>query len=94
MSKRRERAKAQTAQLNQQLVIAKEKRNQIYEQKQFDLKIADVLFDFGKLVFGGVLIGGLFEDFEHPYWLYAIGISALVILMRLGIRFYKKGIKK
>lgn len=91
MSKRREKAKAQ---LNSQLMIAERMQNQIYEQKQFYLKIADVLFDFGKLVFGGVLIGGLFEDFEHPLWLYAIGILSFVGLMFFGIKTLRKGLKK
>ena len=94
MSNRREKAKEALAKQHWQLEKQEIERNRLYEQRQFYLKISDVLFDIGKLVFGGVLIGGLFESFEHPIWLYVIGSIVFIGLMSYGTILFKKGIKK
>ena len=61
MSKRRERAKAPAVKLSKQLVAAEiVKRNHVENQKK-NLRYADILSDLAKLVFGGVISGGVLE---------------------------------
>lgn len=92
MSTRRERAKAPTTQLNKQLVEASEAERLMRERRQEDLRYADIYTDLAKLVFGGVIIGGIFEEMKHPFYLYAIGILVFLLLIRIGNIYFKRGI--
>jgi hypothetical protein len=47
-----------------------------------------------KLVFGGVIIGGIFEEMKHPVYLYAIGIVVFLLLIRIGNIYFKRGINE
>ena len=94
MSTRRERAKAPTAQLNKQLAEASEAERLMRERRQEDLRDADIYTDLAKLVFGGVIIGGIFEEMKHPVYLYAIGVVVFLLLIRIGNIYFKRGIIK
>jgi len=58
------------------------------------LRYAEVFTDLAKLVFGGIIIGGVFEDMEHPIYLYVIGIVGFLFLLSIGTKYYNKGIKE
>ena len=38
--------------------------------------------------------GGVFEDMEHPIYLYVIGIIGFLFLLSIGTKYYNKGIKE
>ena len=48
----------------------------------------------GKLVFGGVIIGGVFEEVAYPEYLFSIGIIGFIFLMWIGTIYFNKGIKE
>ena len=88
MSTRRERAKAPAVKLSKQLAEVSEAR------RQEDLRYADIYTDLAKLVFGGIIIGGVFEEMKHPVYLYAIGIVVFLLLIRIGNKYFKRGINE
>jgi hypothetical protein len=94
MSTRRERAKVPTTQLNKQLSVAEESARTFRENSKKNLRYAEVFTDLAKLVFGGVIIVGIFEEMSHPIYLYAIGILGFLLLMWIGTVYYNKGIKE
>lgn len=94
MSKRREQSKAQTSQLNKQLAEAEEAAKFYRENCKKNLRYAEVFTDLAKLVFGGIIIGGVFEEMKHPLYLYAIGIVGFLFLLFIGTKYYNKGIKE
>ena len=47
-----------------------------------------------KLIFAGVILGGVFEKVENPMLLYGAGTSALIILLIMGYYFFKQALKK
>ena len=94
MSNRREKAKAPTVQLNKQLAAVEESARIFRENSKKNLRYAEVFTDLAKLVFGGVIIGGVFEEMDHPIYLYTIGIMGFLFLMWIGTMYYNKGIKE
>ena len=62
MSKRRERAKAPAVKLSKQLAAAEKNKKLHAESQKKNLRYADVFTDLAKLVFGGIIIGGVFEN--------------------------------
>ena len=40
------------------------------------------------------IIGGVFENMEHPIYLYLIGFSVFFILIWLGNVYFNKGIRE
>ena len=83
MSTRRERAKAPTAQLNGQLQFAQEaaQRKALREErkKKVNQWASELCTDMAKLVFAGVILGGVFEKVENPILLYGTGFIILVL---------------
>jgi hypothetical protein len=94
MSTRREKAKETKAQLNKQLVAGEKVLKLARERQKKDLRYADIFTNLANLVFGGIIIGGVFENMEHPIYLYLIGFSVFFILIWLGNVYYNKGIKE
>ena len=94
MTTRRERAKAPVSQLNKQLADAEITARIFRENRKKNLRYAEVFTDLAKLVFGGVIIGGIFEEMSHPIYLFAIGIFGFLLLMWIGTIYYNKGIKE
>ena len=62
------------------------------KQQSFYPKASDIVFDLGKLVFGGVLVGGLFETVANPFLLYTVGFIIFLLLMLLGYILFKLGV--
>lgn len=94
MSTRRGKAKAKTCQLNKQLMAAEVAAKIFRENCKKNLRIASILTDMGKLVFGGVIIGGVFEEVAYPEYLFSIGIVGFIFLMWIGTIYFNKGIKE
>ena len=94
MSTRRERANKPIRQLNKQLAETEESARIFKENCKKNLRYAEVFTDLAKLVFGGIIIGGIFEEMSHPIYLYAIGIFGFLFLMWIGNKYYNKGIKE
>ena len=94
MSTRRERAKVPTARLNKQLKEMDGARKIHSENQKRNLRYADIFTDLAKLVFGGVIIGGIFENMNYPILLYSIGFGVFLILIWIGNLYYNKGIKE
>jgi uncharacterized membrane protein YraQ (UPF0718 family) len=94
MSTRRERAKAPAAQLNQQLAVAEKvaqcERLRKEKQKNLNRWAGELFTDMAKLVFAGVIIGGVFEKVDNPLLLYGAGFTFLVVFLYIGYVFIKK----
>ena len=85
----------------------KQNRSQLYRQieeaeaealrKEYAGKLllwkSRLITNVGNLVFAGVVIGGVFEEIEHP--LIVFGFSSLVAMScyLIGYNLYKRGIK-
>ena len=98
MSTRRERAKAPIVQQNKQLQSSQEalmraKRRMEAERILNEWKSL-LLTDLAKLVFAGVILGGVFEKVESPILLYGTGFSVLTVFLYLGYMFLKRSISK
>ena len=94
MSARRERAKEPTAKLNKHLAEMDVLKRIHSENKKKNLRYADIFTNLANLVFGGIIIGGVFENMEHPVYLYLIGFSVFFILIWLGNVYFNKGVKE
>lgn len=91
MSTRRERAKESKVQLNKQLTEMKEIKRLLAVRSRKDLHTAEIYFDMAKLIFGGVVIGSLFDAKENWIYLLMIGTSMFFVLLWIGNKFYNKG---
>ena len=81
MSMRRVRAKEPTVKLNKQLADAEHAKKLHAESQKKNLRYAEVFTDLAKLIFGGIIIGGVFENMEHPFYLYSIGVGGFITLL-------------
>ena len=93
MSTRRERAKAPVAQLNKQLDEMEYARKQNSIERSLYLWKSKFLTDLTKLVFAGVLIGGIFQPVSYPVLLYVGGTALFATFLLVGYRYYKRAIK-
>ena len=93
MSTRRERAKAPNSQLNKQLADMEEARRQNSIKRSLYLWKSKFLTDLTKLVFAGVLIGGIFQPVSYPVLLYAGGLVIFAAFLLTGYGYYKRAIK-
>ena len=91
MSTRRERAKAPSVQLNKQLLAAEESAQAINRKREIERNLnlwkSELFTDMAKLVFAGVILGGVFEKVENPILLYGSGFSFLAIFLLMGYLF-------
>ncbi len=94
MSTRRERAKAPNSQLNRQLADMVEARRQNSIKRSLYLWKIKFLTDLTKLVFAGVLIGGIFQPVSYPILLYAGGSAIFAAFLLTGYGYYKRAINK
>ena len=62
MSTRRERAKGPAAALNKQLAEMEAERKRIAFERSIALWKSEMATDLAKLVFGGVVIGGIYQS--------------------------------
>ena len=87
---RRERAKSQTPQLNQQLEAANTEQKPRQGVNQRQEKLANFLIDVAKYVFTGVIITSLFNDVEDKTALYIIGMAIVVFALWGGLLLTNK----
>jgi hypothetical protein len=94
MSTRRERAKEPTKQLNRQLLLANETAQKEALRNERRKKVNDwageLFTDMAKLVFAGVILGGVFEKVENPILLYGAGFTFLAVFLVIGYVFINK----
>ena len=93
MSSRRERAKEPTAKQNKQLAELEFIRKQNSIERSLYLWKSKFLMDLTKLVFAGVLIGGIFQPVSYPVLLYVGGTALFATFLLVGYRYYKRAIK-
>ena len=98
MSKRRERAKAPAVKLSKQLAAAEETIRATDKKLQIETNLSfwksELFTDMAKLVFAGVILGGVFEKVENPILLYGSGFSFLAIFLFMGYLFLKRALNK
>lgn len=87
MTTRRERAKAQVAQLNRGL---EPKRNKTKKVNQRQEKLANFLIDVAKYVLTGVIIASLFDEMTNKLSLYVLGVSIVFSTLLVGLRLSSK----
>ena len=87
MSTRRERAKAQTSQLNKQLDPIVKVTRKVYQRQE---KLANFLIDVAKYVFTGVIIASLFKEMTDKLGLYLLGMSIVLVSLWVGLRISSK----
>jgi hypothetical protein len=94
MTTRRERAKEPAAKLNKQLAEIEEagKKEMLRAEKRKNINrwASNLFTDMAKLVFAGVIVGGVFEKVEEPLILYGIGFVVLLGFLCVGYIFVKK----
>lgn len=66
----------------------------LLENSKKSLRYAEIYTNLAKLVFGGIIIGGVFEDMQHPVYLYGMGLTGFFTLIWIGTKYYNKGIKE
>jgi uncharacterized membrane protein YraQ (UPF0718 family) len=93
MSTRRERAKEPTTKQNKQLAELEFIRKQNSIERSLYLWKSKFLMDLTKLVFAGVLIGGIFQPVSYPVLLYVGGTALFTTFLLVGYRYYKRAIK-
>lgn len=94
MSTRRERAKEPIAKRNKLLAVMEESERQTSIEKSLYLWKSKFLTDLTKLVFAGVLIGGIFQPVSYPILLYAGGTVLFATFLFVGYRYYKRALNK
>ncbi len=87
MSTRRERAKAQTSQLNKQLDPIVKVTRKVNQRQE---KLANFLIDVAKYVFTGVIIASLFKEMTDKLSLYLLGMSIVLVSLWVGLRISSK----
>ena len=94
MNVRRDKQKRQQAQLNSQLDAIDAIKQKRWREHKLDQWKSDVLTDLAKLIFAGVIIGGVFEQIDNPLPLYIAGILGFAITLALGFVYYKRSLNK
>lgn len=85
MTKRRERAKAQSSAVGMALEPAM--KPNVNQRKE---KLANFLIDVAKYVFTGVIISSLFNDVTDRVILYLLGMSIVLVTLLLGLSLTSK----
>lgn len=94
MNARRDKHKQYRSQLNSQLAAIEDAKEKEHQIRELDIWKSEVLTDLAKLIFAGVIIGGIFENVETPIVLYGAGVLGFTIALLLGYMYYKRGISK
>lgn len=80
--------------MNSQLEAMGDAIEKKHQARELDIWKSEVLTDLAKLIFAGVIIGGIFENVETPVVLYGSGVLGFTIALSLGYMYYKRGISK
>ena len=93
MNASRNRVKSQNRELNSQLQAQVDAAQIRREQKFLYSKRSELMFTLGDLIFGGILVGGLFKEGFFPYLLYSIGVLVFLVLYLWEYYSYKKNLR-
>lgn len=88
MSNRREKAKAQNAQLNRQL--EQTDRESRPKTKTWETNLGKYLLDVSKYVLTGVVITSLFKDVTDKTLVYIVSIAIVLLTLWTGLRLTNK----
>ena len=88
MNARRDKVKAQNAEMNKQLEPVKTEVKPVTDQRKE--KLANYLIDVSKYVFTGVVITSLFNDVTDRTLLYFLGMIIVLVTLMLGLRLTNK----
>jgi hypothetical protein len=94
MSTRRERAKEPSAKLNKQLAELEDRRKLEFFERNIYLWKSEMATDLAKLIFAGVVIGGIYQqqiDFKSLWQ--TGGFAMFIVSLVVGYYYYKRGIK-
>ena len=94
MTANRNRTKSQHRQTNIELAAVERVQKQTKERKALQGKLSEILINLATLVFGGAIIGGVFQENGAPVYLYVTAVMAFAILMWWGLYYFKKSIKE
>jgi uncharacterized membrane protein YraQ (UPF0718 family) len=98
MSTRRERAKLPNVQLKEQMALMEEQAQSANKKKEIERNLnlwkSELFTDMAKLIFAGVILGGVFEKVENPLLLYGAGFSALTVFLYIGYVLLKRALNK
>ena len=62
------------------------------QERELNLWKSEVVTDLAKLIFAGVILGGIFEHVDEPFLLYGAGIVGFAFCILLGYIYFKRGI--
>ena len=94
MSTKRERAKEPYAKLNKQLAELEDRRKLEFFERNIYLWKSEMATDLAKLIFAGVVIGGIYQqqiDFKSLWQ--TGGFAMFIVSLVVGYYYYKRGIK-
>lgn len=91
MSNRREKAKAQTSQLNKQLQSVEKKSKERIEEL---VELGKFFIDLAKLVFGGVILTVLMDFYPYKQPLLEAGILSMVLFLIFGYQLIRYANRK
>ncbi len=94
MNASRNRVKAQNRELNKSLAASEEAARKLREKRKVEGKVSEILLNTGGLVFGGVVIGVIFQDTKYQFLVMCLGMMTFIVLILLGLNMYKRSIKE
>jgi uncharacterized protein YacL len=94
MNASRNRVKVQNRELNSQLQASEEAARKLREKRKVEGKVSEILLNTGGLVFGGVVIGVIFQDTKYQFLVMCLGMMTFIVLILLGLNMYKRSIKE
>ena len=94
MNSARNKIREQNRQLNKSLESAERTAKLKKEKKSLWAKQSEILFNLAALVFGGAIIGGVFQETQVTIFAYISGVFAFAILIWWGFYLFKKSIRE
>lgn len=92
MNTRKDKIKEQNKLLSKSLDAAERSNKRRKQKRTLQGKFGEVLIDLGKLLFGGVIVSGLFVNTAMPLFLYIAGVVAFAATMSWGFYIYNKSL--
>ena len=80
--------------MHKDLATAERFAKRLREQRKLSGKKSEVLINLATLVFGGAIIGGVFQESVASVQLYLAAIVAFAILLWWGLYLYKQSIEE
>ncbi len=94
MNASRNRVKAHNRELNSQLQASEEAAKVKRQKRKVDGKLSEILLNMGSLIFGGVVIGVIFQETEYRLLIMSLGFLTFIVTILWGINMFKRSIKE